>query len=140
MNQMNYEQAVPFSNIEEGLGSDRSPIDRPGVPQELNPPQPLASAHWLEPEQQTNEPLPLVGHGLERTPVFSTAVPIRGFSGKLRRIAYDVPDYRARRWLLLMLADRIDVLEHRPGALLKLLGVAGTLAAGVFVTRKLLSS
>jgi hypothetical protein len=72
--------------------------------------------------------------------VFSTAVPVRGLSGRLRRVAYRVPDYRARRWLLLMVADRIDVIEHRPGGLLKLVGVAGVLAAGAFVTRKLLSS
>jgi hypothetical protein len=140
MTQMNNEPAPSYTNIDEGLGSDRSPIDRPGIPQELSPPQPLASAHWLEPEQQTTEPMPLVGHGLQRTPVFSTAVPTHGLSGLLRRVAYGVPDYRARRWLLLMVADRIDVLEHRPARLLKLLGVAGMLGMGIFAARKLASS
>lgn len=137
MTQINGESA--FTNIDEGRGSDSSPVDRPGIPQELSP-GPLASAHWLEPEQQLTEPLPLVGRGLQRTPVFSTAIPVRGLSGVLRRVAYDIPDYRARRWLLLMVADRIDVIEQRPATLFKLLGVAGALAASVFVARKLASS
>lgn len=139
MTQMNNEAAQTYTNIDEGLGSDQSPIDRPGVPQELRP-QPLASAHWIEPEQQMTEPAPLVGNGLQRTPVFSTAVPTHGLSGLLRRVAYGVPDYRARRWLLLMVADRIDVLEHRPARLLKLVGVAGMLGVGIFAARRLASS
>lgn len=137
MTQMNDHLVPTFTNIDEGLGSDESSNDRPGVPQEIDPPEPLASAHWLVPDQQTTEPQPLVGHGLERTPVFSTAVPVRGVSGVLRRVAYGVPDYRARRWLLLMLADRIDVLEHRPARLLKLLGVVAALGTTVLVARKL---
>ena len=107
------------TNLEHGRGSDKNPWQRPGVPQE-QPPQPLASAHWLEPERQMAETTPLVGRGLKLTPVFSTAIPPRGVSGAMRRVAYRLPDYKARRWLLLMLADRVDVLEHRPSALLKL--------------------
>jgi hypothetical protein len=114
--------------VQRGIGSDSSPLQRPGVPQEQQPPQPLASAHWLQPDRQQASEEPLVGHGLTLTPVFSTALPTRGLSGVLRRVAYRVPDYKARRWLLLMAADRIDVLEHRPARLLKwgaLLGLAG---------------
>ena len=35
--------------------ADANPLDRPGVPQELEP-EPQADAHWLVPEQQTSEP------------------------------------------------------------------------------------
>jgi hypothetical protein len=47
------------------------------------------------------------------TPVFATVAPPRGLSGLVRRIAYRTPDYRARRYALLLIADRIDVFEHR---------------------------
>jgi len=47
------------------------------------------------------------------TPVFSTAVPPRGLSGVMRRRAYDIPEHQARRWLMLLLADRVDVWENR---------------------------
>ena len=105
------------TDVSNGWGADHSPLERPGIPQEQDPPRRLACAHWLEPEQQASDPKPLVGQGLRLTPVFSSAVPPRGVSGALRRLAYRMPDYRARRWLLLMVADRIDVLEHRPGRL-----------------------
>jgi hypothetical protein len=48
------------------------------------------------------------------TPVFGTSWPSRGLSGKIRRFAY--PKYsegRAAHWLLLLGADRVDVLENR---------------------------
>jgi hypothetical protein len=56
--------------------------------------------------------------------VYGTAVPPRGLSGVIRRIAYGVPDYKARRWALLLLADRVDVIEHN-------LVPAATVAAGL---------
>jgi hypothetical protein len=45
-------------------------------------------------------------------PVFGTAQPPAGLSGLIRRFAYRYPDNKPRRWLMLMLADRVDVLEH----------------------------
>ena len=105
------------TDISNGWGADYSRLERPGIPHEHDPPRRLASAHWLELEQQASDRQPLVGQGLKLTPVFSSAVPPRGVSGALRRLAYRMPDYRARRWLLLMVADRIDVVEHRPGRL-----------------------
>ena len=74
---------------------------------------------------------------LPRTPVFGTAQPPRGLSGRLRRAAYGIPDHFARHWMLLILADRVDVLEsrvrRRPGITLAL-GV-GALAGTLAVTR-----
>jgi hypothetical protein len=43
--------------------------------------------------------------------VRSSAVPPSGLSGFLRRVAYRIPDHEPRHWLLLMLADRLDVAE-----------------------------
>lgn len=115
-----------------GINADASPLQRPGIPQETEPPQALASAHWLKPEQQQSEREPLVGKGLMLTPVFSTAVPTRGISGVMRRLAYRIPDYKARRWLLLMLADRVDAVEHQPARLAKSAAAVGILGLGAY--------
>lgn len=128
--------ASATTDVSHGWGSDHNPLDRPGVPHETQPPEPLASAHWLVPDQQRAETEPLVGQGLKLTPVFSSALPARGVSGALRRIAYRIPDYRAKRWLLLMVADRVDVLEHRKGRLLGALAVVSLLGLGAFTWRR----
>ncbi len=111
--------------------ADKNPSDRPGVPQETLP-EPLPNAHWLVPEQQISAGTPLVGHGRHVTSVYSNATPPRAISGLIRRWAYRVPDYRPRRWLMLMLADRIDVLESNPAQLLRAVGSVGLLGLGVY--------
>ena len=118
-----------------GWGADRAPESRPGVPAEIQPPRPIGNAHWAVPEHQVSFAVPLVGHNRRLTPVYSTKHPPRGLSGALRRAAYRVPDYRSRRWLLLMLADRIDVLEHNAKPLAKLLGGVAALAVAVWFVR-----
>lgn len=128
---MTQERSFHFAEqTSRGSGApDANPLDRPGVPQEPASPQPLANAHWLKPEQQISEDIPLVGEGRQLTPVYSVANPPRRLSGLVRRLAYRVPDYRPRRWMLLVLADRIDVLENNPALLLRTL--AGVSAAGL---------
>lgn len=128
------------TDVSNGWGADHVPLQRPGVPQEADPPAPLASAHWLVPEQQASDEPPLVGRGLQLTPVFSSAVPARGVSGALRRLAYGIPDYRARRWLLLMAADRVDVIEHRPGRLVGALVMISLVTFGALSLRRLARS
>ncbi|HEV7919537.1 MAG TPA: hypothetical protein VGR02_01975 [Thermoanaerobaculia bacterium] len=49
----------------------------------------------------------------DMTPVFGTSCPPRGVSGMLRAYAYRFGEGRLRRWMTLMLADRVDVLEGR---------------------------
>lgn len=120
--------------------ADQDPLDRPGVPQELQPPAPLANAHWIRPDQQRSEDLPLIGHGRPLTPVYSTENPPRALSGLVRRLAYRVPDYRVRRWVLLMLADRIDVLESNPLRLLRGAALLSVVGLGAVGARKLLRS
>jgi hypothetical protein len=89
-------------------GIDLSPRNRPGVPYEL-PPRPIGHAHWARPEQQpaTVEELVSVDVG-HLTPVFGTAMPPSGLSGRLRRMAYRIHEDRASHWALLLLADRVD--------------------------------
>jgi hypothetical protein len=118
-----------------GWGIDADLNQRPGVPAQQDPPRPVAGLPDREPPRQTSGPTPLLGPSCELTPVYSTALPPRGLSGWMRRIAYSIPDYRARRWLLLLTADRVDALEH--GRRLPLVVAAGAIAGlGFWLTRR----
>jgi hypothetical protein len=100
-------------------GMDLLPEDRPGVPRETDP-RPLPGAHWIEPSQQPMVGPVLVRAGLERpTPVFSTALPPKGMTGRIRAAAYRFPDHFVRHWALLMLADRAEALQNLPGWMLR---------------------
>lgn len=60
--------------------------------------------------------IPVFMHGRPNKtfpPVFGTDVPPKGLSGVLRRLAYAYPDHLTRHWLMLMAADRVDLLEYR---------------------------
>ena len=120
---------VPTRSQRMGWGADSSREDRPGVPQELDPPHPLGNAHWQSPEQQSAaRPPSAIERHHELTPVYGTVNPPRALSGVIRRMAYRLPDYKRRRWLMLMLADRVDVIEHTllPSALgVAVLGLLG---------------
>jgi hypothetical protein len=70
--------------------------------------------------------------------VFGTVQPPRGLSGLVRRAAYRVPEHRASRWMLLVVGDRIDALEHRLARGLWLVPAAVALAAGYAVVARAL--
>lgn len=103
--------------VEDHGGSGIDAVDagtaaRPGVPMEAEA-DPEASS---EPERQTMADQHLIRAALdEPTPVVGTAQPPHGLSGAIRRMAYSIPETRARHWMLLMVGDRVDVLEHRIG-------------------------
>lgn len=99
------ERDIPYRGV------DSNPEDRPGVPRE-SAPHLLPGAVPETPQQVAAEPV-LVRAGLDRpTPVFSSDLPPRGVSGALRRVAYQIPDHRLGHWVLLMVADRVDVIEN----------------------------
>lgn len=95
-------------------GFNASPANRPGVPMEAEPRSTGTAASAAEPTPQRvrREHLHTAGRD-ELTPVFGNARPPRLASGAMRRAAYRLPEHEARRWLLLLAADRVDVLEHR---------------------------
>jgi len=70
------------------------------------------------------------------TPVFGTAQPLHGLSGLLRRIAYSTHETRARHWMMLLFADRVNVLEHRIAKLVKILAIVPAGAAAVVLAVK----
>ena len=101
---------------------------QPGIPMEAAP-HPIGGAWWNEPVKQP--PTVRVPMHVDRdrpTPVFGTAQPFNGLSGLIRRAAYGIPPHRASHWMLLMLGDRVDVVESRP---VLLLGVAVVLFGGL---------
>jgi hypothetical protein len=120
-----------------GWGIDLPRENRPGYPKENDPPQPMGNAHWIEPEQQVSGDLSVKDALRPVTPAYGTVVPPRGLSGAMRRLAYEIPPYKARRWMLLLLADRVDVLEHNVAPLATLLGGAAAVALGVVAYQKL---
>lgn len=101
-----------------GWGADLDPADRPSVPREVLDPG-ASGAHWDFPERQP-ELWPRersIEHAF-LTPVFGTSCPPKGLSGTLRKLAYArYSEGRAAHWLILIAADRVDVVESRISAL-----------------------
>ena len=97
------------------IGIDEAFERRPGVPMEAEPAID-SGAHWQTPERQPERRFRPRRRGLPRlTPVYGTAQPPRGLSGIMRRIAYHIPEHKARHWALLLASDRVDVFEGRMG-------------------------
>ncbi|HLS48458.1 MAG TPA: hypothetical protein VK024_00565 [Actinomycetaceae bacterium] len=95
-----------------GWGADLDPSDRPSHPKEASLP---TGAHWQMPERQPELRRRERSIEHEQLPaVFGTTLPPRGVAGLIRRFSYwRYGEGRTRRWLLLMAADRVDVVEHR---------------------------
>jgi hypothetical protein len=92
-----------------GWGVDLDPRDRPSVPRERFDPG-ATGAHWDFPERQPEKwPRERSMEHKFLTPVFGTACPPKGVSGRLRQYAYArFSEGRAAHWLLLVAADRVD--------------------------------
>ncbi|RKI04761.1 hypothetical protein [Corallococcus sp. AB038B] len=91
---------------------DQDPANRPGVPMETAP-KPLAGARAPIALQHAEVPVFKHAGRKQMPPVFGTAQPPKGLSGLLRKAAYAKPDHKPGHWMLLLLADRVDVWEHR---------------------------
>lgn len=102
------------------LAVDQDRTSRPGTPKERRP-EPWPNAVYPpEPQRST---VKVFKHGRPHKtfpPVFGTAVPPQGLSGRLREAAYRYPDHVMRHWTMLLLADRVDVWERRVRASLPL--------------------
>jgi hypothetical protein len=104
-------RSLDLSSTIDGWGSDLDAARRPGVPRDkapdigierLYPPieQQLAKVKILK---STEHPA--------LTPVFGTSCPPSGVSGLIREFSYRYSEGRMARWLGLMLADRVNVVE-----------------------------
>src|SRR5690606_16684397 len=94
-----------------GWGADLDPALRPSIPMELDVPS-TGGVHTEVIERQAElRPRERSIEYPSLTPVFGTAQPLHGVSGKIRRFSYDhLSEARATHWLLLMLGDRTEAL------------------------------
>lgn len=104
-----------------GWGADLDPKDRPAVPRERFDPA-ASGARWEFPEsQQEKWPRERSMEHAALTPVFGTSCPPSGLSGALRKLAYRrYSEGRAAHWLMLLAADRVNVLEAMAKSLVTL--------------------
>jgi hypothetical protein len=94
-----------------GWGSDLDKKNWPAVPMERTPPryihvpagQPVQQAQTVEVFCSPERP------GI--TPIFGTAEPPKWLSGAIRRLAYKLPENDLRHWLMLIAADRVNMVE-----------------------------
>ena len=94
-----------------GWGADLDHKNRPGVPMEHSPPR-LDGAPIAAPSQQSERVEVLVSSERPHiTPLFGTGAPPKGISGMLRRLAFTLTENDMRHFMLLLLADRINVVE-----------------------------
>lgn len=95
-----------------GWGTDRDPQNRPAVPKERIPAR-LPGLHWEEPEPQppSVEVLLSTERFGKMTPLFGSTVPPSGISGMMRRAAFRFSESDLRHWLILLAADRANMVE-----------------------------
>jgi hypothetical protein len=93
-----------------GWGSDLDLKNRPAVPMERTPPR---LEHPPPPlvQQKTDIEVFVSPERPSITPVFGTSVPPSGISGMIRRAAFKTTENDIRHWLLLLVADRVNVVE-----------------------------
>jgi hypothetical protein len=126
-----------------GWGADLDPANRPAVPMEHSPPR-LPGLHWDAPAEQMSDVEIL--HSIERpaiTPVYGTSCPPSGLSGWIRRRAFRHSENNLRHWMMLLAADRVNVVEglvhdvrKSPGARSAVIGVIGIGLAAWWLRRR----
>ncbi|MBL8949498.1 MAG: hypothetical protein JNK82_01885 [Myxococcaceae bacterium] len=95
----------------EGWGVDKNPADRPAVPKERTPPRAITPGLKRPTQQRPRNEVLVSNEHAGITRVFGTAVAPRGLSGIMRRAAFRYSEGDLRHWLILLAADRVDVVE-----------------------------
>ena len=95
----------------QGWGADLDHKNRPGIPMERTPPRFIPAPQERLPEQPQNVEILVSTERPGITPIFGTAQPPKGLSGVLRRVAFRWAENDLRHWLLLLAADRVNVVE-----------------------------
>ena len=95
-----------------GWGADLDKANRPAVPMERTPPR-LEGLHWEDPPESQHSDIEILVSPERPTlsPVFGTSVPPSGLSGWIRRRAFHHSENNLRHWLMLLAADRVNVIE-----------------------------
>jgi hypothetical protein len=104
-------RTVDLSSRIPGWGSDLDPQVRPGVPRDK---EPTLGREFLYPPIEEQIPSIKIHKSTEHgrlPPVFGTSCPPSGLSGRIRDVAYHYSEGRLARWVTLVIADRVNVLE-----------------------------
>lgn len=118
-----------------GWGADLDPRKRPMVPMEL--PSTVTNVRGIVKHRQVPQhKIHMSNEHPDLAPVFGTSAPPRGLSGMLRDYAYEYGEGTNRHWMTLLIADRVDMLEHDR----KAMAVAATVLVGVVALGLLLNS
>lgn len=120
--------------VDPQIAVDLDPKNRPGVPMEREP-HPAPGAHEDIPQQTSPVKVFRLARPNKQMPkVYGTAQPPSGLSGRIRAFAFRYPDHKVRHWLMLLLADRVNVVESQG---IKLLPIGISATAGFLATRAL---
>lgn len=96
----------------QGWGADLDRKNRPAVPMERTPPRFIHQHEGKLPQQPEHvEVLVSTERNNAITPIFGTAQPPKGLSGMLRRLAFRWSENDFRHWMILLAADRVNVVE-----------------------------
>jgi hypothetical protein len=96
-----------------GWGMDTDPLDEPNYPIKKYTGDDHRRKNWTRPTLQIRNGTEIL-KSTERpsySAVFGTELEPRGLSGALRRFAFRYSENMYRHWLLLLAADRVDVIE-----------------------------
>jgi len=94
-----------------GWGVDLDPANRPMVPREL--PSDVTTVRGnVGARQVPKDKVHLSVEHPDLTPVFGNSCPPHGLSGMLRDYAFQFGEASNRHWMTLILADRVDMVEH----------------------------
>ena len=94
-----------------GWGADLDRKNRPGVPMERTPPRYTPADMATPPAQEQRVEVLVSNERPGITQVHGTVQPPSGLSGMLRRAAFKYTENDLRHWLILLGADRINVVE-----------------------------
>lgn len=95
----------------QGWGADLDRKNRPAVPMERTPPRFIDAKPGDPPQQPETVEILVSPERPGITPIFGTAQPPSGLSGMIRRLAFKSTENDLRHWMLLLLADRVNVVE-----------------------------
>ncbi|CAH0261421.1 hypothetical protein SRABI118_03231 [Massilia sp. Bi118] len=94
-----------------GWGADLDRKNRPAVPMERTPPRFIHAHEGKLPQQPETVEILTSTERPGITPIFGTVQPPKGLSGMLRRLAFRWSENDMRHWLILLAADRVNVVE-----------------------------
>jgi len=95
----------------QGWGADLDHKNRPGIPMERTPPRFIHAHEGKLPQQPETVEILTSTERPGITPIFGTKQPPKGLSGMMRRLAFRWAENDMRHWLILLAADRVNVVE-----------------------------